>query len=702
MGFFQRIGQLFSRSAKPEKVSDKKLIQDLVDKARRAQYSENYDEALALLSQAMEVTEQKKDIRIKVDIALSRGDILIARKDYDTAYFVLNELREDSEARHLYAPLAYSLCSLGILEQVQGNLAKAQELFETAREKADSIRTDGASGRAIAHLGDLSLLEGNASYAVYLLEDAIEKLNRSGDRELLGYFLGQLGLAQIQNGQAKQGEIRLQRGLDLAMNVQHQPQMRYLNNLLGQQAAKSGNFQQAQNYFQETLKLYPDPPSQTAEYIILLCDISQTHLHIHQIEEAKQYAERALSIAESLSDGNLLAMAKGTIGLVMRADKDDSALLYLRESVNGYDDEVNSFYIRILSNLAGAQIESGDITGGIASYENAIEKAIDLPEEAGQVHNELAYHYAKNREQRKAIEQWQNAISSFEQANQREDIICILCDIASMYERLGDGRMAQRDYGKALEMLSQIDDKQIRGSILANIARAYSNYGDVETAEDFFKESISIAQNHQNKDVLAVRRGNYGRLLALTNRPTKAFSELKQAQEDSEKVQSTINLAYIGLAHAMSNDYEEASEHYQDALSAFTEIGATEWQAKIHAHWGDNAMNSGNMMQAEKHYRTAYHLAQENEQVDVLIQAKIGLAKLAIQSNDLETAKRKLSEIDPVANRLNYRRILANLHQAWSQYHAKQGNSDKATSEWEEAEKIRRLMQMSPIEADWL
>lgn len=702
MGFFQRIGQLFSRSAKPEQISDKTLIQELMDKARRAQYSENYNEALALLSQAMEVAEQKKDIRRKVDIALSRGDILIAQKDYDTAYFVLNELREDSEARHLYAPLAYSLCSLGFLEQAQGNLVKAQELFETAREKADSIRTDGASGRAIAHLGDLSLLEGNASYAVYLLEDAIEKLNRSGDRELLGYFLGQLGLAQIQNGQVKQGEIRLQRGLDLAMNIQHQPQMRYLNNLLGQQAIKSGDFQQAQIYFQETLKLYPESDHQTAEYTLLLCDISQTHLRNNQIEEAKQYAERALSIAENLSDPNLLVMAKGTIGLVMRADKDDSALLYLRDAVNGYDDKVNSFYIRVLSNLAEAQIESGDITGGIVTYENAIEKAIDFPEETGQVHKELAYHYAKNREQRKAIEQWQNAISSFEQANRREDIVCILCDIASMYEHLGDGRMAQRDYGKALEMLSQIDDKQIRGTILANIAQAYSNYGDIETAEDFFKESISITQGHQDKEVLAVRHGNYGRLLALSNRPTKALTELKLAQKDSKNLQSAITLAYIALAHAMNNDYEKASKHYQDALLLFTEVDATEWQAKVHAHWGDNAMNSGNMMQAEEHYRSAYALAQKNEQVDVLIQAKIGLAQLAIQTNDLESTNQILSEITPLATRLNYRRFLGNLHQTWSQYHAKHGNSDKATSEWEESQKIRRIMQMSPIEADWL
>lgn len=707
MELFSRISQLFSNSSKSEQVSEKIFVRDLIDEARRAQYSENYDEALALLSRAMDIIEDNHEISTKLDISLSRADILIALEDYDTAYFILNELREDSISRKLNAPLAYSLCSLGVLEQVKGNLVEAQELFETAREKADVIKTDGASGRASAHLGDLYLLQGNASYAKYLLEDAITKLNRSGDRELLGYFLGQLGLAQIQSGQKERGEIRLQRGLDLAMNIQHQPQMRYLNNLLGQQALETGNFRQAQSNFQDAFRLYPDPPPQTAEYALLLCQLSKVNLHSDETGDALQHAKQALSIAEGISNSNLVAMAKACVGLTMRANDDESALSYLQDAVASYADiEADSFYIDALRSLAMIQIESGDVTNGIASYEEAIEKASKLPQELAEIHHELANHYTKNDEQRKAIEHRQSAIQYFGQVHQTGRVALAHCNIAIMYDHSGDGRIAQREYEKALEMLSQIDDVQTRAVILANIATAYSNYGDVETAEDFFREAIDIAQSKQNIKLMAIQRSDYGRLLAVTDRPVKALTELKQAQKDNEEagldLQSAIIVAHIGLAYVMKNDYQTACEHYQFALSRFAKMDAPQWEARIHANRGDSALKICDLAQADEHYQRAYSLARTHELVDILVQATIAQAQIAIQSNDLETANRKLSEIEPITIRLNYRRLLANLHQAWSQYHAKQGHTDKATSAWEKAKKIRRIMQMSVVSPDWL
>ena len=93
MGFFRRINQWFSKSQQPSTKSGTTLLSDLIDKARRSQYAERFDAALEFLTEAMEIAKSDHNINSQVDITLSRADILIAKRDYETARFVLNELR---------------------------------------------------------------------------------------------------------------------------------------------------------------------------------------------------------------------------------------------------------------------------------------------------------------------------------------------------------------------------------------------------------------------------------------------------------------------------------------------------------------------------------------------------------------------------------------------------------------------------------
>lgn len=707
MGLFRFINHWFAKSQKLSNKSEGTLLSDLIDKARRSQYAERFDIALEFLEEAMQVAKTDHNIRAQVDITLSRADILISKRDFEEAHYVLHELRDDTEARQMKAPLSYSLSSLGVLEQMQSNLIKAQEYFEKARDVAEQIKTDGAYGRATAHLAEIYLAQDNASYAVYLLEDAIPKLDRSGDRELLAYFLAQLGLAQIQSGQAEKGQVSLQRGLELATNIRHQGQLRYINTLLGEHALQNGDYRRAQGYFDSAFNLYPPHLRKTPEYVTLLCKLSKVNLNLGQVERAKQYAETALPIAENLSEPALIAMSKAVFALALRANNDNDALLILQEAATAYESvSIDAFAITILRNLASEQILAGQAENAIHTYKEAIAKAENLPAELGQVYSDLASYYAKNHDVREAIQQWQVALKHFKDANQTDFIARVLCDIASMYDQLGDGRMAQREYGKALEMLSRIDHSATRGVILANVACAYSEYGDVDSALDFFKEAIEIAQRNLNPAVEALRRGNYGRLLALSNQPKQAMPQIIQAQKISEKLglnlQSAIMLGNLGLAYAAMSDHNTAIDRYKSALNQLNDLEATKWIAVTHANLADTLLQQNNLEDASKNYDLAYSGAKNLTLVDVLIQALVGQAQIAIQQGNLPLAQEKLNEADPITRRLGYRRLIALQLQVQSQLYAKQEKKAEALSTWEQAEKIRNIMRMPPITADWL
>ena len=707
MGFFRRINQWFSKSQQPSTKSGTTLLSDLIDKARRSQYAERFDAALEFLTEAMEIAKSDHNINSQVDITLSRADILIAKRDYETARFVLNELRDDTETREMRAPLAYSLSSLGVLEQAQGNLTKAQEHFEDARDIAEKINTDGAYGRATAHLAEIYLAQDNASYAVYLLEDAIPKLDRSGDRELLAYFFAQLGLAQIQNGQADKGRISLQRGLELASHIKHQSQLRYINTILGEQALQDGDYRRAQSYFDHAFKLYLPQSRETADYIKLLCKLSKLYLHLGQADKALELADSALPIAEKLAALPLIAMSKAAIASAKYASNDDNSISFLKEASTAYEPvAIDAFAIEVLRNLARAQISAGEIESGIESFQDAINKAENLPFELGQVHSDLASYHADNRNLREALNEWQVALQHFTQANQTDYVARVICDIASMYEQLGDGRMAQREYGKALEMLSQIENSRTRGIILANVASAYSEYGDVDSAQDFFKEAIEIAQRNMNHHAESLRRGNYGRLLALTNQPKQALTQIMQAQKLSDKLglelQSAIMLGNLALAYSAMNDYTSATERYNSALSLLNTLDANKWVAVTRANLADMQLSQNNFEDSSANYEIAYSLAKDLALVDVLIQTLMGQTQVALESNNLNLAQEKINEADPIARRLGYRRLNARYLQVKSHLYAKQGQTDDASTTWEDAQKIRKIMGMPPIIPEWL
>ncbi|MEL6403329.1 MAG: tetratricopeptide repeat protein [Chloroflexota bacterium] len=707
MSILQRIRSWFSggNDDAPKPVSNTAHLRNLLVEARRQQYMEQYTQALETLTEAMALAEKEYDLRSKVDITLSRADILIEQGDYDTANFILGELRDDSEAREMTAPLAYALCSLGVVTEKQGNLEGARDYFEKARATAQSIQTDGATGRAEAHLAEIYLAEGNASYAIYLLEEAIKKLNRSGDRELLGYFNGQLGLAYIANGDAPTGRTKLQHGLDVAMNLRHRAQIRHLSVLLGDQALDESNYQKAHSYYDDALRLYTDEIPRDERYAHLLSRISMASLRLGDSESALQHAQDALPIAHAHDNPNLVAQTMAVHALALEATGAENASHALNDAVEAYEAlEADAFLVDVLRVQAKSQTES--VNAQVESYQRAIEVAEAMPATVAKIHSDLATVYAEARRFREAIVAWQMAIDNLQSANHTQSIASIHSDIAGIYDLLGDGNMAQREYRAALEQLSRVDDSAMRGVVLANVAAGYSEYGDIETAVAFFEETIGIAKRLRHAPAEAVRRGNYGRLLALTNRPKEALGHLFPARtlcdEHDLTLQAGVIENNIGLAYIALTEYNKARDHLENAEAIVERLDMPDWIARTMVNQADLARLQDDNVLADNLYRDVYGLAKEHKLIAVMIQTLVGQARLALAEGDLETTGIKLDNAEPVAKRLGHRRLLALMTEVQSRLLSAQGDAESAQSKWQEAEKLRTIMRMPELNPDWL
>ncbi|MEO1646179.1 MAG: tetratricopeptide repeat protein [Chloroflexota bacterium] len=291
-------------------------------------------------------------------------------------------------------------------------------------------------------------------------------------------------------------------------------------------------------------------------------------------------------------------------------------------------------------------------------------------------------------------------------ANQTQSIASIHSDIAGIYDLLGDGNMAQREYRAALEQLSRVDDSAMRGVVLANVAAGYSEYGDIETAVAFFEETIGIAKRLRHAPAEAVRRGNYGRLLALTNRPKEALGHLFPARalcdEHDLTLQAGVIENNIGLAYVVLTEYDKARDHLENAEAIVERLDIPDWMARTMVNQADLARLQDDNVLADNLYRDVYGLAKEHKLIAVMIQTLVGQARLALAEGDLETAGIKLDNAEPIAKRLGHRRLLALMTEVQSRLLSAQGDTESAQRKWQDAEKLRTIMQMPEVNPDWL
>lgn len=705
MQFFERIRKWLSPN-QPQAVTQAMTLNDLIQRARREQYSERYDDALASLAEAMAYADDHANTTMQVDITLSRADILIARGDYDTAEIVLNDLKDESEAKEHRAPLAYALASLGVIAQRRGEWEQARQHYERAKATAEAIQTLGAGGRATAHLADVYLHDHNASYAIHLLREAIPKLQASGDQELVGYFQGQLGKALIMSGQTETGLNVIQQGITNAETIQHQAQLRHLHMLLAEQYLDTGDSQQAQRHYNEALALYPDPPPSDITYVTALANMSKAMLRDNDAGLAQEYARKALTVAETLDNPDVIAQIEAIIGLTQaQSDDPQAAIPYLEQAIAAYDNlPVDAAYIDLLRHLAQAQQHIGATDAAQATYARAIDHAADFPLRVIDVYQDLAQLHIDAGNYRTALNTYNDALKLAEANAQHGLIGRLQCAIGALYARIGDGRMALRRYDDALLALNRIDDPRARGAILAQVAEAYVDYSDLDSAVGFFEEAIELAQETHDRHAEARRRGAYGRLLAYIKQPKQALTETMQARNIAEEhgmdVESAQQKNNIGIAYRVMGQADNALAHQREARGQLDEH--PRMQAQVYADLGDTYAEFGLYDDAQTQYDTALTMAHAQQQVALIIQATIGQAWVAHHAGDDAHAQALLDDIEAQAKRANIRRYLAHWHELQSRLAAQRDDHAQARDAWEQAETLRRILQMPAIEPDWL
>jgi tetratricopeptide (TPR) repeat protein len=702
------IEQIIDKLGRKPEEPNHNPVRQLLDEGQQAKRAEDYELALTRLVEAERLAEAKGEFSTLAIILLHRAETLIALEQWSEAENLLLRMRHQAQTSSLRTQLCYALCTLGTLEQARGNQEEARAYYEQALKVAKAAASVGGEGRALAHLADTYLQENNASYAVHLLRDALPRLNMSGDIEWSSYFVGQLGRGLILSGHEAEGERLLYRALRIAEQMKHNRLERQWALLLAARAAEGMRYEEALRLYRQALPLFRDDAAARTR---TLCEVSRICLYLDDRASALDYARQAFELAQTSGDDKCLPLARGTLGMALRTSGQSAeAIPYLDQAVRDMPADADSGVLRleIMRTLAAARAETGDTHAALAIYEQVRTLTADQPLELAQTHLETGLLYERQRNMQQAIAHWKTALSIYENERYYAQAARLYCDIGGARRFLGQGRRAMKEYEQALMMLSSVDDWATRGVVISNAAIAYADLGDTESAEAFFDEAIEIANRLEDHAAEATRRGNYGWFLLSTGRPQRAIVTLEQALRLSEQeglqLQIAIQTDNLGLAYDILHEPHRAVELHRSALERSRSLNSPHWESVIRINLANTLLQMNSMDEARTLFRDALAEGRSQADIEVIVRALIGLARLALVDSDFQQCADMLEEAIQLARRADMRRQLAEALQIHSEQQAALNETERSLSLWDEAHRLYSLLQMpqAELEPDWL
>ncbi len=688
---------------------EKNPVHELLEAGQRSKRAEDFPTALEALSRAGKMAETKHDLTALVVITLHQAEIFIYQAKWAEAEHLLLTLRHKAQNTGQRTQMAYTLDMLGTLAQAKGDWGEARAYFEQALKVGRTAGSLGGEGRALGHLADTYLQENNASYAVYLLRDSVTKLNMSGDIEYSSYFVARLGYALILSGQETEGEHLLKRALNLAEQMRHRRYERICLLLLGERTMVSLRYEEAHKYYQRALALL-NPADHHREYITTLCHLSKISLHLQNLTDALTYAQQAVEASGSIEDFELKAMAQGILGITLRASGQSAKAITHLETASEHYQQINkNTRIEILRNLGAAQADIGD-ERAIATYTQAIDAAqtLDNSLELAQARLELGLVYARRKQMQAAIQEWVAALGIYEAGRYYAQVARLRCDIGNARKYLGQGQRAMKEYEQALVTLNSIDDWTTRGIVLSNAANAYADQGDMDSADAFFSESITIASQTGDRVAEATRRGNYGWFLHATGRSKQAVSTLEYAirlsDEQKLDLQVAIQTDNMGLAHNALGNEGAALTYHEQALEQISNLNEPHWKSIIQINLANSLLGHSRTDEAAVLLDEALREGRAQEDVEVIIRALTGQARIALVRGQFEESGTMINHAVTQARRADMRRLLAEALRTQSEQQAAINHPEQSLAIWDEAQKLFNVLHtpIKQLQPQWL
>ncbi|KXB97806.1 MAG: hypothetical protein AA908_05225 [Chlorobi bacterium NICIL-2] len=238
--------------------------------------------------------------------------------------------------------------------------------------------------------------------------------------------------------------------------------------------------------------------------------------------------------------------------------------------------------------IAESKAVLGYAAAANAEFERAVEQLEDALTSYAQLGNRddaihvastLAGLYFKLSRFDKALLHLHNALSLCEQSNIVQPLAALHSNIASIYQELGQLDLALEHYLKALDIKEQHGKAPVSIAVtINNIASVYFRLGHFETALDYTQQALAWLEHEGQEQELLATLENMGRIFLSMQRYDEALEYLSKALSRAYRIGAEYNIAMaiflIGKVHRARGDSATALSYLAMALSLFRKLNA--------------------------------------------------------------------------------------------------------------------------------
>lgn len=343
-----------------------------------------------------------------------------------------------------------------------------------------------------------------------------------------------------------------------------------------------------------------------SEKVNLLNEISRACWSV-SLELSLEYAQEALSLAESLKDLKGIADALNRLGNAeyLGVNYQDAHEYYLRSLEIRRTIGDNEGIMGSLNNLYLVN----DITGHKETAVNYIQEAYELSIEVGE-ESEIAHYsgilgskQSELHEFEEAGVNLEKALEIYESLGNIEGTASITNRIGEMYQRMTIYDKAQEYYFRALDLYKECDNLQGIAGVKNNIGIIYYNLDNLDVALDYYNQSLEHYNQAGgiNRGIASVQN-NIGVIWAEKKDFEKALDYYTQALESYEKIEDIRGIATAshntGMVQSDLMLYEDAMQSYMKSLELNKLAGS-------HFSIANNYNNIGELHFLKKEYDQA-------------------------------------------------------------------------------------------------
>ncbi len=285
----------------------------------------------------------------------------------------------------------------------------------------------------------------------------------------------------------------------------------------------------------------------------------------------EKYGE-AIVAAEALGDKIAVAVFKSYLASALKEIGDsDRARELLEDSLAIAEAESD---LRVIGHvcylIAELDEAAGDESSAISSLWKALDSALEVNDAAtAEVSLAKLGEIYRNRG-------WlEQAAECFRQAYELlpdgENSLAWLGNLAQTLAEMGDVRGALPRFEQALKLAIKRDDLKAQSRCLASEGLALLEDGDSDGALKCLEEALALSRKSADRRAESCWLGNLGNVYLKLGRTAEAHELCTQALElarlEGDKRSCAAHLDSIGDCLSQNGDFENALEHYKDALS---------------------------------------------------------------------------------------------------------------------------------------